>query len=460
MNFRNCFLILIICLFSIALVKAAGEVDTSFNASYYTSSTGSIKRIFVQPDGKFLVGGTFKAINGKSYNGIARFNTDGTLDTNFTPPDLYSLNGTIVKGADVNAIAMQSTGKILIGGNFLGYDSTPAPGILRLNPNGTIDTTFVSSSGITTDIKVFPDDKFMLAKGNDTKRNADGTLDTSSLINYNTIYSKAVAIQPDGSVISAQQDIIRYDPSGILDTAFTVTTNGEVKELISQPDGKILVGGTFTQINNGFPARGIIRLNPNGSIDTSFIGLTNGASKNVNGITLLPNGKIAIAGDFANYSGVNRLGVAILNSDGSLDNSFVNTNNFSNINDIDILNDGKIIIGGDAIFNSQSALIIANANGSFNSEPKIGNTIRNNRVAIQTDGKILVGGGSNYASNLVTNRIARFNGNDGSVDTSFLSSLTSSMNLINAMILEQPQGSIIAGGDLNGYRFTSNGTMV
>lgn len=92
----------------IARFNANGTLDTEFNPNASTSRS-VVNAIVVQPDGKILVGGSFTRIGGSTRNRIARLNTNGTLDTGFNPN---------VRNGIVNTIAIQSDGKILVGGTF------------------------------------------------------------------------------------------------------------------------------------------------------------------------------------------------------------------------------------------------------------------------------------------------------------------------------------------------------
>lgn len=89
----------------------------------------------LQPDGKLLIGGTFTAVNGTARNGIARLHAAGSLDTGFDPGS----------GADapVVALSLQPGGKVLLGGGFSIVNGVGHGRVARLNPNGSLDRTFV-----------------------------------------------------------------------------------------------------------------------------------------------------------------------------------------------------------------------------------------------------------------------------------------------------------------------------
>ena len=91
-------------------------------------TNGTVYALVQQSDGKVLVGGDFTTLRGYRHYGLGRLNTDGTLDTSFTPA---------VTGGEVEAIALQSDGKIIIGGDFSQVNGTDRDLIARLNTDGT-----------------------------------------------------------------------------------------------------------------------------------------------------------------------------------------------------------------------------------------------------------------------------------------------------------------------------------
>ena len=191
-----------------------------------------------------------------------------------------------------------------------------------------------------------------------------------------------------------------------------------------QGDGKILVGGDFTQYS-GVTANYIIRLNTDGTIDNTF----NSGSGFSNGVSSMAiqsgDGKILAGGDFTQYSGVTANFIIRLNSDGTIDNTFNSGSGFNGyVTSIAIQSDGKILIGGS--FTSYSG-ITANYIIRLNTDGTIDNTFNSgsgfsngvSSMAIQSgDGKILAGGDFTQYSGVTANRIIRLN-TDGTIDNTF-----------------------------------------
>src|SRR5258708_4857363 len=187
----------------LARVSAYGLVDTTFADP---NINGSVYAMAFQPGGQILAGGDFsKAGSGSAtYNDLARFNTDGTIDTSLSNPAF---------NAPVRALALQSDGQILAGGQFTSVGGTARSYATRLNPNGSVDTSFANPgfSAAVTCIAVQPDKK-ILTGGQFTsvggsayaylvRLNADGTVDTSFPNSAVHGVGNAVALPANGKIL-------------------------------------------------------------------------------------------------------------------------------------------------------------------------------------------------------------------------------------------------------------------
>jgi uncharacterized delta-60 repeat protein len=133
-----------------------GLIDPTFNPG--TGPNLQVRSIVVQGDGKSVIGGEFSAVNGTPRNGVARINTDGSLDSTFNPPQS-------VPSAFVWSVAVQSDGKVVVGGAFEQYGGVTRKKIVRLNTDGSVDATFAPADGANNaEIKavlVLPDGKIL-----------------------------------------------------------------------------------------------------------------------------------------------------------------------------------------------------------------------------------------------------------------------------------------------------------
>ena len=329
---------------NIAKLDPAAALAAGFNTGGTVGTSDIVYDIAVQPDGKIVICGAFFAARGTTQTRIARLNIDGTLDTGFNTGGTVGVNGTAVD------VALQSDGKIVIGGAFTTARGTTQNYIARLNIDGTLDTGFntggtVGVNNSVVDIAVQSDGKIVIGGGFTTARgttrnyiarlNTDGTLDTGfntgGTVGVNGIV-RAVALQPDGKIViggefttargTTQNRIARLNTDGTLDTGFntggTVGVNGIVRDVALQPDGKIVIGGDFTTAR-GTTQNRIARLNTDGSLDTGFnTGGTVGVGAPVYTVAVQPDGKIVIGGQFTTARGATQGYVAALEPDGSL----------------------------------------------------------------------------------------------------------------------------------------------
>jgi uncharacterized delta-60 repeat protein len=157
----------------------------------------------------------------------------------------------------------------------------------------------------------------------------DGSFLPTNTINGSVL---AVAVQTNNAVIiggSFSQGTFpswnaRLNADGTTDNSFSSFPNGAVNAIAIQADGKIVIGGAFTTVNGANRFR-IARLNTDGSLDNTFQNGLTGASSTVRCVQIQTDGKILIGGDFTTVNNMSRSYVARLNSDGSLDTGFVNS---------------------------------------------------------------------------------------------------------------------------------------
>ena len=343
----------------------------------------------IQSDGKIVVGGDFSSYNGTGASKIIRLNTDGSRDTSFVIGTGFS--GTYPW---VRSIAIQSDGKIVVGGNFANYNGTSASKIIRLNTDGSIDTSFVigtgfNSSVFSTDIqsdgKILVGGYFSSYNGTSANKiirlNTDGSVDTSFVTGTGfAALIKLITIQSDGKIVvggnfseyngTNANKIIRLNSDGSRDTSFVIGTgfDSDVNSIAIQSDGKIVVGGEFYWYNGTFVKR-IIRLNTDGSVDNSFV-YGDGFNGYANSVAIQSDGKIVVGGQFQSYNGTNANYIIRLNSNGSIDTSFVYGTGFDgDVESITIQSNGKILVGGYFTnYNGTSANRIIQLSDSFNAE--------------------------------------------------------------------------------------------
>jgi uncharacterized delta-60 repeat protein len=265
-----------------------------------------------------------------------------------------------------------------------------------------------------------------------------------------------IAPQPDGKIIIGgsftniggvnRDRIARLNSDGTTDANFSANTNDSVYSVALQPDGKILVGGDFTTID-AFSRNRIALLFKSGQIDQTFNVSINGL---VREIIIQPDGKILVAGNFTTVNGTTRNRIARLNSDYTLDTGF-NPNANANVYSMALQPDGKILVGG--VFTTIGGTnrnYIARLNNDglldINFDPNANNYVQS--IALQPDGDILVGGNFSSIKSYPVTQIARLESSYGFVDQSFVPNIqrgTSSNLQVNNIAVQQ-DGKIIIGG--------------
>jgi uncharacterized delta-60 repeat protein len=319
---------------------------------------------------KVLAAGAFATMNGFNRNDIARLNPDGTVDRTF--------DKTTSLTPEIHSVAAQSTGKPIVGGNF-GFttEGVSYANIGRLNLDGTLDRTFNPGTGPNDQVfavAVQGDDKVLLGgffnQVNGVNRpmiarlNANGDVDNGFAPNvlFPSVIS-AIAVQPgDGKVLigGATGGSIQYPPkrlirlgtNGLIDPDFNPGTgpNDQVRSIVMQSDGKILIGGQFTAFN-GVPRFGVARLNANGSLDPGFDTSTPPSllSSFVWSLALQTDGRVIAGGAFSDYAGVPRKNIVRLNPNGGVDSSFDPGLGAQNVEvkAVLVLPDARILVAGD-----------------------------------------------------------------------------------------------------------------
>jgi len=248
----------------------------------------------------------------------------------------------------------------------------------------------------------------------------------------------AIALQPDGQIVIGgnfsavsgitRSNLARLNSSGALDTSFNPQANGTVLALAMLEDGKILVGGAFTSIRDQ-PRYRLARLNSNGSLDFGFNPGATGDYATVTSLTLQPDGRLLVGGTFDGLGGHPWANLACLNHDGTLTPTSV-PEPMAGSGCVAVQSDGKILVGGDfSTIGGQPgpSLVRLSINGALDPSftPQM-DYLTNvaygpNCLLVQPDGKILVAGVFTAPGGVARNFVRRLNP-DGSADTAFYQS--------------------------------------
>ena len=378
-----------------ALSAPAGTVGSDF--APVSGPNGFVHAVAVQEDGRSLIAGEFTAFDGVGRNRIARLNVDGSLDLAFKPG--RGANDTIW------AMVLQPDGNILVAGDFTTMGSLTATNrnhVARLDTVGNVDTSFNPGAG------------------------ADGNI-------------SALAVQLDGKVLIggafstynnvSRQGIARLNTNGVIDLTFNPGTgaNGKVYAVALQPDGKVLVGGSFVSVNSQ-PVANLARLNADGSLDATFQpGL--GPDDAVRAIAVQFDGRVVIGGSFKNYNGRPSHYLARTDAYGSLDTNFnTGTGPDNTVYTVLIRSDERIMIGGE--FTSYDSIYMHHLarlkpNGSVDPSINFGTGADSfiDAIVLQNDDQMVIGGGFTEFNDVPDRYVARLVGGDNFDAGSFQFSL-------------------------------------
>lgn len=332
--------------------NANGTLDTSFGVTgYVTTAIGPgddyASAVALQTDGRIVVAGS--AFNGSNYDfALVRYLPNGTLDTSFNS------TGKVTTAFDTSNdapsdLAIQPDGKIIAAGNMTSQFAGREFAMARYNTDGTMDTSFgvtgkvitritdsndyIRAIALQTDGKIITAGHARVGSNDDvalSRHQMDGSLDTSfdldgilTIPSANSCRAEGVAIQSDGNIVVAGWEATGANLSlfllhrilyanGALDFSFDgdgrvaiqlLTGENQAKSVAVQHDGKIIAGGYA--VNNSyvdFRQFAVARFNPNGSLDPSFDGdgkaTTAIGSEAATGetITLQNDGKVVVAG--------------------------------------------------------------------------------------------------------------------------------------------------------------------
>jgi uncharacterized delta-60 repeat protein len=420
----------------IGRINQDGSLDTGFDPG----ANGDVLAIATQPDDKILVGGAFTMLGGGGAGGaargrIGRLYPDGSLDTDLNPG----------AGDRVMALAVQPDGQIIVGGDFGVLGGSERHRIGRVRPDGSLDASFnpgangsVLALAVQADGKIIVGGQFSMLGGG-------------------------------GSGTTPRNYLGRLNAGGSLDASFSPQIAGHVTALLIQPDGKILIGAGAT--DGSVTRYRISRLNPDGSLDASFDqGAALASPVLIYTLALQADGRILVGGSFTELMGpggpVTRHYIARLESNGSLDLSFDPGAN-NDVTTLAVLPDGRILaggaftgLGGGTGTSPHARLGRIRSDGSIDPWPGGANDVVR-AIALQTDGGVVVAGSfttlSQAGATTPRIRIGRYLGveNLSWLDTEFM---PGAGGTVRALAI-QPDGKVVAGGDFTTFGGGGYGTL-
>ena len=369
--------------------ESIGNIDNTFNIGLGFDAA-PFKAVIDVPNEQIIINGDFTTYQGIACSGIIKINMDGSPDLDF-----ISNIGTGLSGGVVRGLCLQNNGKIIVGGQFDNFNGLTFSALVRLNSDGTLDTTF----------------------------NTNNPMFGSTASVYEVLQ------QPDGKIICAgsfnsykgltvSSGLIRLSQDGDIDVTFDIGSgvpeigSNAIYSCFLQSDGKIIGGGIFASFD-GSSVQNIVRVNSDGTIDSGFLpnlSSSNGVDNIVLGINQQADGKVILGGTFSTFGTYSTPKISRINLDGTIDETFISPFSGSNsIENISFQSNGKIVLGGSKVI--ETGIIRLNEDGSTDLD--LGSSIfsptSSSRSYLDAVGRILfIGGFTSYDSDTF-NRILRLN---------------------------------------------------
>ena len=484
---------------SFARLNADGTIDGSFQP-FPAVSSNYVSTFEVQADGKIILAGAFSV---SGYSSLIRLNPDGSVDHSFATVNassgyasnmvfddnqnifvsdehtLFKLDkdGNPLPGfpVAVNPEGYFQTlckfgGKVVIAGEFASVAGVARQNIAVINGDGTIDSRNWASHPFISDLVVTSNGDFVVNDLNTV------TVYDSFGVNLGEIASDApgkLFEDSSGGLLIAGTSILtakgtprpflaRLGPGYVLDNSFlcrAIYTNG-IKAIVSQPDGKILLGGDYSMAGVGISTKRLVRIRPDGSPDNSFDPAL-ATTDFVRAMDIQPDGKILVctdkllrlnksgsldnaflfadqsealtkvkfdnnaiylSGDFNTIAGSPNRGIVKLKMDGSPDNTFVSglpVNSF--VTAFALQSDKKVIVAGNINRGGDiQALLRLNADGTLDNSFSVGHIAANGiwRVAVDSADQIYISGDFTEYNGTIYSRFLRLLPN-GDIDNSY-----------------------------------------
>jgi uncharacterized delta-60 repeat protein len=468
--------------FGVARFTSNGMPDPTFNGTGVVStpitSSDQAHALALQNDGRIVVAGE-ATVNGTSDFAVARYNSDGSLDTTFGVGG--KVTTPIGDFADIpRGVGVLADGRIVVAGTGSGALSIEKKlALARFTSTGTLDPTLAGTGIVTAKLAggtafdsgeflvVQPDGKvivggsvdviidnngFITSAGGMIRYLGDGSRDptfgksgkvlTTGANSIDTLF--ALSTRSDGTLLAAGSSdgssfaVVAYGADGAFAWSRLITGPRQACAVLEQPDGKIVLAGS-----NGDGPSGtftVVRLSSDGSLDTTFNGtgrvdtLVGGLGSIASAAALQSDGKIVVVGSNRNATDYD-FALARYNPDGSLDATFGSGGQVSTAigtsddgaTAVALQKDGKIVAAGHSNENAHSRLAVARylADGTLDPSFGIGGKAilaiaspdaSPRAVVVQDDGRIVLAGIAFGANPLFV--VARLNA-DGSPDPAF-----------------------------------------
>jgi uncharacterized delta-60 repeat protein len=338
-----------------------------------TNGPNDVRDVAVGADGLIYVVGNFRSVDGVAATNVVRFYEDLTVDSSFALEALLHYGSG--NPAPIQAVTVRTNGKVVLGGDFTSRGDDAAAGLAQANPNGSFDDLFNANYTVgvgggamesNRELLIQPDEKLIVnSLGTRLRRvNPEGTIDASFQSTSIGNITKTV-VGADGSIYLARNpvgvsgQVVRVDARGqsaqtlvnaTHRTSSGLTQPGRINTLDIDKDGFLLIGGDFTHLNQSILAARLARISTNGVVETNFVAQVGVSGlplrDTITAIEVLASGEILIGGKFTYVDQKIRPTLALLKTDGSLSDDFDPIVEGSGIGEFESAPDGGVVVRG------------------------------------------------------------------------------------------------------------------
>ena len=286
--------------------------------------TGQVSSIVALEDGSMMVKGWFSSFSGHNVNDLAPLNEDGSVNTTF------ALDYGNVFQNSISSVAVDSAGRLLVGGRFRLLQGVAVTNLARISLDGSVDTSYAAEVTNAVAVRhIYPDEKVLLELYGSTpggipttelvRLNTDGTRDNTFIHEFEYRALGALHVLPDGAVLAAflnnnfSSSLKKLRADGSADPEFSPPAfGGRIFAIDHQSNGKIILGGIGYEV--GPLERGVLRLQANGAIDPYYP--SGVGARTVLATLVLPDDRVIFGGGFTNvdFGSHNRIAAFLANS--------------------------------------------------------------------------------------------------------------------------------------------------
>ena len=338
---------------------ARADTDGRLDQDLIPPASSGTTAVLQQPDGRLLVARR-DGCSGGTRLCLQRLFSNGSVDASFVTPGF---------NAGIRELALLPDGDILVAGDFTAIDGVARPNLVRLNPNGSFDAGFAMRADLrTVDFARFADGRiavagvlsipgqaerqvlwFLQINGSDDPGSTESQLVVQAVRGISFDSGGRILVIVSSNNPSRPHSVARFFADGRRDSGYDLSANGAIRAVHALPDGRLLIGGSFTAVNE-VPAGQLARISVDGSVESGFnpqLGLPTGSPQSetgVNSIAVRRDGRIVV-GLAADSTNALQSSLRLLEPNGAAISAFAPPL-LGVVDTLNLQDDGRVLFGG------------------------------------------------------------------------------------------------------------------